>query len=103
MLGFFWLFFIGEAIAEPPQLQTGADIVFGLTFLVVMLAPLIGYIVAWRREGVGAVILLLGGLGLGVFVYTTAEANKEIAAAVLSSPFVLIGLLFWLADRWSRA
>lgn len=103
IFGFAWLMFIGEGISEPPQLQTIPEILFALTFLVVVLVPLLGYIVAWRREGVGGGILLLGGLGLGVFVYTTSGVNKEIAAVVLSSPLLLLGLLFWLAARWSRA
>jgi hypothetical protein len=61
---------------------------------------LVAAIIAWRREGLGATILVVNALALGTFVYCTARINKLISALIYGIPSLVSGLL--LLACWRR-
>lgn len=91
----FWLFVgIVEALTEKEPWTLESAIMGTL-----MTSSIIGVIVCWFREGLGALIVLAVAVAHTVFAYTVAGHNKGFAVAVSGGPFFIIGALF-LACWW---
>jgi hypothetical protein len=98
----FWVFsltasFIGEVISDSFTWSPEGAILGGL-----MIVSVFGVLIAWRRERIGGVILVLCGLALCVFAYVTAGHNKAFAILVSGVPFFVPGVLFLLSWWMSR-
>jgi hypothetical protein len=98
-IAFVLLIFIGEGIGsrgEGPVRLTAVEIA-GLAFFPVMV--LLGLVLAWRWEGIGAVITLAG---LGAFYILQLLSTGGLPGgpwfALLASPSLLFGLS-WLLTR----
>ncbi|MCL4459204.1 MAG: hypothetical protein M1136_10305 [Chloroflexi bacterium] len=89
--GFFLVFAIGEDTTE------GATP--GVLLLLLGLAVL-GVLTAWRWEGIGGMVTVVGAIALGTFVYTVAWRNKILAALIYSLPFLSPGILLLIC--WWR-
>ncbi len=59
----------------------------------------IGVIIAWFREGIGGLIVVIGGIVLSIFAYITAGHNKVLAMASSGIPFLIAGILFLISWR----
>ena len=57
----------------------------------------IGVIIAWFREGIGGLIVVIGGIVLSIFAYITAGHNKVLAMASSGIPFLIAGILFLIS------
>lgn len=66
---------------------------------VLIVAIAVAVTVAWWREGLGGLLLLLVGVAQGVFAFVAAGHNKLFAVAITGAPVLLVGLLF-LASWW---
>jgi len=77
---------------EPPTLE-GA-VLGGL-----VLAGVLGVVVAWWREGLGGTVVVVVAIALGIFAYVTAGHNRGFAVLVAGGPFLVSGILF-LACWW---
>ena len=85
-----WLLMgIGEIVSPhaPMSLE-------GVVLAVLMGVAMLGFLIAWWREGIGGGILIGSGITLAIFAYITAGRNRGMAAGVASGPFLLAGVLF---------
>ena len=86
---FFLLSSIGGFISEPEPLTLEGGMIAGFAIILT-----VAVIIAWFREGVGGVTLVIISLVFAVFVYITAGTNKVMASMTISSPFLISGVLF---------
>jgi hypothetical protein len=73
--------------AEPPAPE-------GAVLSGLVVASVLGVLLAWRRERVGGPLALVGGVALSAFAYATAGHNKPFAILVSGAPFLVAGALF---------
>ena len=83
-----------DSNAEPPAPE-GA-VLFGL-----VVVSTLGVLLAWRREKIGGLIVLAGGVALSAFAYVTASRYKLFAILVSGAPFLVAGALFVVSGRRS--
>jgi hypothetical protein len=81
---------IGEGAPNP--LQQPAEVNVSLAALIVML---IGQVVAWKREGIGGAMILLGFAAFAI-------ANHGIELNAAFAPMLLTGLLYSFCGWASR-
>ncbi len=103
LAGTFWLLtLIASLIVE----VIGGDMTLSLEG--VMLGGLVifatlGVLIAWRREGSGGMMVLIGAMAFGTFAYVTAGHNKVWAMLITGGPFLVAGILFlacwWRSER----
>jgi hypothetical protein len=66
-------------------------------------ASLLCVIIAWRRERIGGVVMILWGLMFTAFAYLTSRPQQALSMLVSGVPFLISGLLFltswWLSCR----
>jgi Na+-transporting NADH:ubiquinone oxidoreductase subunit NqrD len=98
----FWLFVgVAEALAREPEPFTAESFIMAS----LMTISVVGVVVGWFREGLGAAVLLLVATGHSFFAYFAAGHNKGFAMAISGGPFFIIGGLFlacWLRSREAR-
>jgi predicted membrane protein len=87
--GFFVLFLIGEGL---PDILKGMGKSI-LPFLPIILLPVVGYILTWFNEKVGASVMIIGGLIL--FGYFIKQQDIKMAL-IFGIPFITAGGLFIL-------
>ncbi|RMF69345.1 MAG: hypothetical protein D6743_01960 [Calditrichaeota bacterium] len=94
-----WLFVIiaGAVAKEEPWTSES-------TVLTVLgAASALGVLIAWRKEGLGGLLLVACGIAGNIFGWIAAGRNKAVAMLVTGGPFVVAGLLFigswWLLRR----
>jgi hypothetical protein len=64
----------------------------------IVTAPL-GIFIAWLREGIGGILLILYAVAFSTFGYISAGHNKPFAMVITGAPFLVIGILF-LTSWW---
>ncbi len=62
----------------------------------------VGVTIAWFREGIGGLIVVIGGIVLSIFAYITAGHNKVLAMTSSGIPFLIAGILFLIYWRRTR-
>jgi len=66
------------------------------TVLVVLVAVnVLGVILAWWRERLGWIVLVVGGAAMCVFAWVSAGRNRVLAVLVSGAPFLVSGILLW--------
>ncbi len=91
----FWLFMgIGYGIVESGPWTLEDTIMTGL-----VITSVLGVLIAWWREGIGGIILVVCAVAHSTFAYIVAGHNKGFAMLISGGPFLLIGILF-LASGW---
>lgn len=90
-----WLFAgIGSALVESAPFTLESAMMAGFITTAVL-----GVLIAWRRERIGATILIVCGVLFSTFAYFSAGRNKGLAMLVSGAPVLLTGILF-LAIWW---
>jgi hypothetical protein len=67
--------------------------------LVLLLLAMLGLLVTFRQEEVGAITAVLAGLLFAVLVYTTTEQSRLMTAFFYGSPFIISGSLSFACWR----
>jgi len=94
----FWLMMgFGYALTDSEEPFTYESAI--ITTLIIITT--IGIIVAWRKEKAGAIILVISGLTMSVFAAFAAGHNHLYAILVSGLPFIITGILFYLA--WQKS
>lgn len=62
---------------------------------------LLSVIIAWRRESIGGLVMVLWGLIFAAIAYLTSRPQQAISILVSGVPFLIAGSLF-LASWWLR-
>lgn len=102
LAGAFWLLsltvgLIVELISGHTTWSLEGAILAGLVIITAL-----GVLVAWRREGSGGMIVLIGAIALSTFAYVTARFNKIWAMLIAGGPFLVAGILFLTCWRRSK-
>ncbi|PIS34639.1 MAG: hypothetical protein COT37_01630 [Parcubacteria group bacterium CG08_land_8_20_14_0_20_43_9] len=99
---FFLVFVIGEGIFEATE-QAGNKIrIEGFVLAGLFGLAAFSSIVSWRWQKLGALLLLISGLFLVMFVIITANSNRALVSSILGGPFIISAFLFYLAERDKR-
>jgi hypothetical protein len=91
---FFLFFLIGEGLA---QLFSGQFSV--IPILLMMIITVSGYILSWKREFAGGLIMILGGLVMGIYLLIITGFSGGVMAVYYSLPFIIPGMLFLFSSR----
>jgi hypothetical protein len=67
-----------------------------------LIITVLGVLIAWVREGIGGVLLVVGATVLGMFSYVTAEHTRVWNMLSMGGPFLVAGILFLACWRWSE-
>lgn len=95
----YWLFMgLAYGIGEPTPWEAE-----DVTMACLILASVLGVIVAWWREGIGGLLLVIVALAHSIFAYIAAGHSRGFAVLISGGPFLLIGGLFLLVWYRSRA
>ncbi len=86
---------IGYAILDPLTWQSELVIVF-LFFLSLSVC------IAWWKEGIGGMILIVLSIAFSIFACVSATHNRALAVFLSGAPFLVIGILFLLTWRRSK-
>jgi hypothetical protein len=98
LLAGFWLF-IGSLLAtlgsEPwtPESAVMATLI---------IASALAVLVAWWREGIGAILVIVAGVAHCVFAFVASGRNTLFAVFISGVPFLLVGVLFLVSWRQSE-
>ncbi|MEW6569091.1 MAG: hypothetical protein AB1449_13200 [Chloroflexota bacterium] len=57
----------------------------------------LGLILAWQWQGLGSLLLLIGGAGLSLFALLVARRNQAVITLLLGGPFLLSGAMLRLS------
>jgi hypothetical protein len=96
LLAGFWLF-IGillAALGSEPWTPESA------VMATLIVASALAVLVAWWREGIGAILVIFAGVAHCVFAYLASGHNTLFAMLISGVPFVLVGILF--LSSWHR-
>jgi hypothetical protein len=88
-------------IVEFVPAMSGTNVV-EIVKLVLLLLAMLGLLVTFRQEEVGAITAVLAGLLFAVLVYTTTEQSRLMTAFFYGSPFIISGSLScacWRRDQ----
>lgn len=91
---FFLFMIIGDLIfiSEPFTFEGVMVGGFAFVFLLCILFAL------WN-EGIGGLILIISSIAFAVFIFITAGNYKFLASVLISSPFLLSGVLFRIVGK----
>ena len=80
---------IGEMIGDIGPVTWEGIMVVGFIVLLT-----ISVIIAWLKEGIGGIILIVVAVAYAIFIYFSAGRNKILASLSISAPFLISGILF---------
>ncbi len=91
-IAFFLLMIIGEVYfnSEPLTLEGGMIGAFAIFFT-------IGIVIAWIKERIGGIILIIGAIAFAIFILFSTGNNRVLASVLISSPFLISGILFYIS------
>ena len=93
--GFFSFFLIGIGIPDFMKMNITHITLFNL----LLALPILGYIIIIYRESMGAIVMLLGGIGLMIY----HSYYRDIDMALLFGlPFIICALLFFWHLRTAK-
>ncbi len=91
----FFLFTIfGQSLDKPESAPK--NLIFLLTIAIV------GGFLSWRWERIGASILLVDSVALGLYVYTGGPHDPLTAVTFYAVPFFIPGFLFFICSHENR-
>lgn len=98
---FFAAFFIGEVISNGEVKESGISmelLIIGISFLVM----LFGFLLSFKDEKFGGLIILAGGVFNGAYMIFRGGTGDLDAAAVFGLPFVILGLIIMSTGKRER-
>ena len=99
LAGAFWLIsLIAELISAHTAPSWEGEIPAGLVITTVL-----GVLVAWRREGIGGTIVVIGAIALATFSCVTARFNKVWIMLITDGPFLVANILFLMCSRRAKS
>jgi len=94
-IGALWLFIaVCEAAFETPSWTFEAQMMAGL-----IAGCLVSIVLAWWREGLGGMLLVICSIAHSTFAFFSAGHNKALAVVISGGPFLVIGILFLISWR----
>lgn len=99
LLAGFWLF-IGvllAALGSEPWTPESA------VMAILIVASALAILVAWWREGIGAILVILVGVAHCVFAFLVSGHNRLFAMFISGVPFLLVGILFLMSWRQMKS
>ncbi len=94
----FWLFVgVASALVESRPLTLEGAIIVAL-----IVSSALSVLVAWRRDGLGWMLLLICAVAHSTFAYLASGHNHGLAMLISGGPFLLVGLLFLTSWRQSQ-
>lgn len=97
-IAYFLFMLIGELIIDFGPISLEGVMIVGFCF-----SLLLNIIYAWLKEGIGGIILIFISVLFAIFIYITAGSHRILAATLISSPFLLSGILFMVASTIAKA
>lgn len=91
---FFLAFVVGEIIFNTEPVTLEGIMVASFIVLLTM-----GVFIAWLKEGIGGIMLIITAVAYAIFIYFSAGRNKILAALLISSPFLISGILFCIYNN----
>ncbi len=101
VFGFFAVFFIGEGISGGEIQESGIPmelLILAISFLVM----LIGFMISFKDQKFGGLIILAGGVFNGAYMIFRGGTGDLDAAAVFGLPFVILGLIIISTEKRDR-
>lgn len=68
-----------------------------------IVASALAILVAWWREGIGAILFILVGVAHCVFAFLVSGHNTLFAVFISGVPFLLVGILFLMSWRQMKS
>ncbi len=99
---FLIVFLVGSAVEELIAEGAGGISVEGITLVLIGLVAVAGCIIAFKRERLGGIILMLASLSFGIHIALVAGRNHFLAWLVVGFPYLLAGALFLYVWRLTR-
>lgn len=86
--GFFSLFFIGEGGLS--------EFVWDLVPTIIFIGlAVFGYVTAWFKERTGGIMMMIGGIGQGIYLLLYGGFSDIDAALIYMLPLLIPGFLFY--------
>ena len=98
IISLFLIILIGGAITEGLQTITIEGASLGMLGGI----ALAGYIISWRHEQLGGILLVLTAAGLGIHIGICAGRNHIMTWSTVGLPYLITGLLFLYSWRLTR-
>ena len=98
--GLFALFFV-ESGAQVLSALSWSDL-RGMPLFLALTVAIVGIIVAWRREAIGGVMSLVGGLMMLALVYLASGSGMTFTAFLLALPLLFAGALYLACSIGAR-
>ncbi|MDW7668220.1 MAG: hypothetical protein SCJ93_05300 [Bacillota bacterium] len=98
---FFAAFFIGEVISNGELKESGIPfelLIIAGSFLIM----LFGFILSFKDQKFGGVIVLAGGVFNGAYMMFRGGIGDFDAAAVFGLPFIILGLIIAITEKKDR-
>ncbi len=92
-----FLFIMWMSLREDAPAGSG-PVVEGL----IQLGLILAIFLAWKKELAGGLLLIAGGIGIGIMLYTGAYTDNLMWATVFALPIIVAGVLFVLSHRSRR-
>jgi hypothetical protein len=67
--------------------------------MLIQLGLILAIFLAWKKELAGGVLLIAGGIGVGVMLYSKAYADNLLWSTVFALPIIIAGALFVISHR----
>jgi len=93
---------VGGAVKELVAEDSKGLNIEGVTLGLLGLVAVAGCIIAFRREQLGGIILMLVALGFGIHIAFAAGRNHFLAWLMVGFPYLLAGVLFLYTWRLTK-
>lgn len=93
-VAFFLLMGIGEAVCGSDPWTWESLMV--VSFAIILTA---GVLISWWKERIGGVILICAAVAFAVFIFFSAGRNKVLASTLISLPFLVSGVVFFIVGH----
>jgi len=67
-----------------------------------VVASVLSVTIAWRRENIGGLVLIIWGLAFAIIAHITSRPDQVFSMLVSGFPFVIAGLLLLTSERMLR-
>jgi hypothetical protein len=66
----------------------------------VALFSILSVVIAWRKEGMGGIVMLVWGLVFSAIAIITSTSQRVYSVCVSGLPFIVAGIMFLMSDWW---